>query len=224
MYLECAGRKPLESLSMKASHLDCHLQSFSFCSIVYCQEIYVLRVAYLIRCLVGQIDKDARSRHRRFECATSCNLQLILICLIPYNRTHSSLMSTIPTYNASEPWGGNTLEVDVNLQYTGLEYHYIYLILCAIIVWPILPGIGLLYGGLASRKSALTLLLQSFLVGAVITIQWMLWGYSLAYSRTAGPFIGDTSMFLMRGVMAAPSPGNAMIPDIVFCFYQLLFW
>lgn len=71
-------------------------------------------------------------------------------------------MATVPVYNASEPWGGDTLQVDVNLQYAGLEHHYIYLILCAMVVFPILPGIGFLYGGLARRKSALTLLLQSF--------------------------------------------------------------
>jgi Amt family ammonium transporter len=91
-------------------------------------------------------------------------------------------------------------------------------------VWLIIPGIGLLYGGLARRKSALALLFQSLMVAAVTTFQWMFWGYSLAYSRTAGPFIGDMANFGMKNVMAAPSPGSAVIPEIVFCLYQLLFW
>lgn len=90
-------------------------------------------------------------------------------------------------------------------------------------MWLIIPGIGLLYGGLARRKSALALLFQSFMVSAVVTIQWMFWGYSLAYSRTAGPFIGDLANFGLKNVMSAPSPGNATIPEIVFCLYQLLF-
>ena len=51
----------------------------------------------------------------------------------------------------------------------------------------------------------------------------MFWGYTLAYSRTAGPFIGDMANFGMKNVMAAPSPGSAVIPEIVFCLYQLLF-
>jgi Amt family ammonium transporter len=51
----------------------------------------------------------------------------------------------------------------------------------------------------------------------------MFWGYSLAYSRTAGPFIGDLANFGLKNVMSAPSPGNANIPEIVFCLYQLLF-
>ena len=57
----------------------------------------------------------------------------------------------------------------------------------------------------------------------VITIQWMFWGYSLAYSRTAGPFIGDLANFGMMHVLAATSPGSSYLPEIVFCLYQLLF-
>ncbi|EFW99832.1 ammonium transporter [Grosmannia clavigera kw1407] len=128
-----------------------------------------------------------------------------------------------PAYNSSEPGGGNTLEVDVNAQYAGYEFNYTYLVFCGFIVWLIIPGLGLYYGGLARRKSAVALLFQSLMVAAVTTFQWMFWGYSLAYSRTAGPFIGDLANFGMKHVMAAPSIGNNTIPEIVFCLYQLLF-
>ncbi|RDW92233.1 ammonium transporter-3 [Coleophoma crateriformis] len=131
-------------------------------------------------------------------------------------------MST-PVYNASEPYGGDVTQVDVNAQYVGLEYHYTYLVFCGFIVWLIIPGIGLLYGGLARRKSALACLFQSLMVGSAVTVQWMFWGYSLAYSRTAGPFIGNLANFGMIGVGVAPSPGSAVIPEIVFCLYQMLF-
>ncbi|ROW03314.1 hypothetical protein VSDG_01371 [Cytospora chrysosperma] len=132
-------------------------------------------------------------------------------------------MSEAPSYDASQPKGGNPLEVDVNAQYVGYEYNYTYIIFCTFIVWLIIPGIGLLYGGIARRKSALALLFQSFMVAAVSTFQWMFWGYSLTYSRTAGPFIGDLANFGLKNVMAAPSIGNPTIPEIVFCLYQLLF-
>ena len=61
------------------------------------------------------------------------------------------------------------------------------------------------------------------MVAAVTTFQWMFWGYSLAYSRTANAFIGDLSNFGMMKVQAAPSPGSVYIPEIVFCLYQMLF-
>ena len=51
----------------------------------------------------------------------------------------------------------------------------------------------------------------------------MFWGFSLAYSRTAGPFIGDLKNFGLINVTAAPSVGNSTIPDIVFCLYQMFF-
>ncbi|KAK0743061.1 ammonium transporter [Schizothecium vesticola] len=128
-----------------------------------------------------------------------------------------------PAIDPNDPWGGNPLEVDVNTTFAGLEYHAVYIAFCSCLVWLIIPGIGLLYGGLSRRKSALALLFQSFMVSATVTIQWMFWGYSLAYSKTAGPFIGDLSNFLLRGVMSGPSIGSSNLPDILFCFYQLLF-
>jgi Amt family ammonium transporter len=51
----------------------------------------------------------------------------------------------------------------------------------------------------------------------------MFWGYSLAYARDGGPFIGNLKNFGLKNIMAAPSPGSAVLPEIVFCFYQLLF-
>jgi Amt family ammonium transporter len=57
----------------------------------------------------------------------------------------------------------------------------------------------------------------------MVTFQWMFWGYSLAYSRSANAFIGDLKNFGLRGVGVAPSPGSAVIPEIVFCLYQMLF-
>lgn len=91
------------------------------------------------------------------------------------------------------------------------------------LVWLIIPGIGLMYGGLARRKSSLSMLFQSLMVVAITTFQWMFWGYSLAYSRTANAFIGDLANFGMMKVQAAPSPGSVYIPEIVFCLYQMLF-
>lgn len=72
-----------------------------------------------------------------------------------------------PVFNASAPRGGDPTQVNVNTQYQGFEYNYTYIVFCGFIVWLIIPGIGLLYSGLARRKSALTLLFQSFMVVAV---------------------------------------------------------
>lgn len=85
-----------------------------------------------------------------------------------------------PVYNASIPQGGDPMKVDVNAQYAGYEYNYVYITACTFIVLLILPGIAFLYSGLTRRKSALVLLFQGFMILAVITFQWLFWGYSLA--------------------------------------------
>lgn len=56
-----------------------------------------------------------------------------------------------------------------------------------------------------------------------VCFQWMFWGHSLAYSHSASPFIGDIANFGLKNVMSAPSPGSALLPEIVFCLYQMLF-
>lgn len=55
------------------------------------------------------------------------------------------------------------------------------------------------------------------------TFQWLFWGYSLTYSRDGGPFIGTLKVFGLMDVMVAPSPGSAVLPELVFCLFQLLF-
>lgn len=55
------------------------------------------------------------------------------------------------------------------------------------------------------------------------TVQWMFWGYTLAYSRDGGPFIGTLQTFGLKNVLVALSPGSDVLPEIVFCYFQLLF-
>lgn len=119
--------------------------------------------------------------------------------------------------------GGDPTEVNVNTQYTGLEFHYVFQMIMGCLVFLIIPGIGMLYGGMCQRKSALSMIFQSLTVISVITFQWIFWGYTLAFSRTGSVFIGDFSEFGMQNVVAAPSWGSALIPEIVFCFYELMF-
>jgi ammonium transporter, Amt family len=106
----------------------------------------------------------------------------------------------LPEWNETMKMGGNPKEINVNLPYTGLEFEYIYQVIMGMLVLLIVPGIGLLYGGMARKKSALAMIFQSMTVLAVCTFQWMFWGFSLAFSRTGGPFIGDLSNFGLMNV------------------------
>lgn len=80
---------------------------------------------------------------------------------------NANISLQVPTYDPSQPTGGNPLDVNVNAPFTGLEYHAVWNMIMGFLVWLIIPGIGLLYGGLARRKSSLALLFQSVMVMAV---------------------------------------------------------
>ena len=58
---------------------------------------------------------------------------------------------------------------------------------------------------------------------AVVSFQWFFWGYSLAFSHSAGKYIGNLDNFGLRDVLGAPSVGSSRIPDLMFCVYQGMF-
>ncbi|EUC64974.1 ammonium transporter [Rhizoctonia solani AG-3 Rhs1AP] len=99
-----------------------------------------------------------------------------------------------------------------------------FIIICAALVLFMVPGLGFLYSGLSRRKNALALLWVVVFSNAVIIFQWYFWGYSLAFSATAtNGFIGNLRHFGLQHVMADPSPGSPLIPDLLYSFYQLEF-
>ncbi|HKV26300.1 MAG TPA: ammonium transporter [Candidatus Acidoferrum sp.] len=85
------------------------------------------------------------------------------------------------------------------------------------------PGLALFYGGLVRRKNTLAIMMQSFLLMALISVMWALVGYSLCFGGH-GPFIGGFEHAFLRGVGAAPNPDYAgTIPQSTFMIYQLMF-
>ncbi|KAM3522064.1 hypothetical protein NHJ13051_005879 [Beauveria bassiana] len=100
--------------------------------------------------------------------------------------------------------------------------HMTFIVISALLVLLMIPGVGFFYSGLARRKSALQLVLLSMLSVAVIGFQWFFWGYSLTFSRTGNAFLGDLSQFGLMKTLAQPNGGDAT-PDILFCLYQGMF-
>jgi ammonium transporter, Amt family len=85
------------------------------------------------------------------------------------------------------------------------------------------PGLALFYGGLVRKKNVLSVMMQSFILMAVVTALWVIVGYSLAFSH-GNSFIGGLENLFLRGVGAAPDPDYAgTIPAQTFMVYQLMF-
>ena len=85
------------------------------------------------------------------------------------------------------------------------------------------PGLALFYGGLVRRKNTLAIMMQSFLLMALISVLWALVGYSLCFGG-GGSLIGNFEHAFLRGVGADPNLDYApTIPQTTFMIYQLMF-
>ncbi len=86
------------------------------------------------------------------------------------------------------------------------------------------PGLALFYGGMVRQKNALGTLMQSFIILALISVQWVLWGYSLAFGPDKGGIIGGLEWVGLSGVGATPNADYAAtIPHTAFMLFQMMF-
>lgn len=83
------------------------------------------------------------------------------------------------------------------------------------------PGLALFYGGLVRARAALNTFMMSLAALAVVTVQWVVVGYSLAFAP--GKIIGDLSWVGFRDVGAAAGPYSALIPHVAFAGFQAMF-
>ncbi len=85
------------------------------------------------------------------------------------------------------------------------------------------PGLALFYGGLVRSKNVLSTMMHSFILMAVVTVLWAIFGYSFAFGE-GNPFIGGFQYLFLNHVGAAPNPDYAAtIPQQTFMIYQLMF-
>jgi len=99
-----------------------------------------------------------------------------------------------------------------------------FILVSAALVMLMTPGLALFYAGMVRRKNALGTIMQSFIAVAVISVQWVLWGYSLAFGPDKGHFIGGLEWTGLRGVGLDPNPDYApTIPHQAFMIYQAMF-
>jgi Amt family ammonium transporter len=88
------------------------------------------------------------------------------------------------------------------------------------------PALGFFYGGLVRRKNVLATIMHSFFILALISVQWVLWGYTLAFGPDVGGLglIGGLDWLGLRGVGAEPNADYAAtIPHSAFMIYQAMF-
>ena len=91
----------------------------------------------------------------------------------------------------------------------------------ALVLFMTIPGLALFYGGLVRSNNVLSVLLQCFAITCLVTILWLVAGYSLAFGDSVGGVVGNLSKFLYNGVGEDTLSGT--IPESIFATFQLTF-
>lgn len=97
-----------------------------------------------------------------------------------------------------------------------------FVLVCAALVFLMTPGLAFFYGGMVHRKNILSTMIKSVVAAGVVTVLWVVVGFSLAFGDTIGGFIGNPkTFFFFQGVNSGPAWGT--IPLSLFAVFQLMF-
>lgn len=92
----------------------------------------------------------------------------------------------------------------------------------ALVLFMTLPGLALFYGGLVRAENLLSVLMACYAIACLVSVLWLLGGYSLAFSGS-GEWIGDLNKALLSGVARDTAAPNTTIPETVFFTFQMTF-
>ncbi len=98
-----------------------------------------------------------------------------------------------------------------------------WMLISAALVMLMTPGLAFFYGGLVRKKNVLSVLMQCLMIMGIVTLLWVVFGYSLAFGPDIRGLIGNLDWFGLRGVGAEPSAYAPTIPHSLFMIYQAMF-
>ncbi|MBN2515519.1 MAG: ammonium transporter [Deltaproteobacteria bacterium] len=99
-----------------------------------------------------------------------------------------------------------------------------WVLVCSALVLIMTPGVAFFYGGLARRKNILSILMQCFFIMCLVSLQWVLFGYSLSFAPDAGyGLIGGLQWVGLNNVGLLPGPYSDKIPHLAFMIFQAMF-
>jgi len=90
-----------------------------------------------------------------------------------------------------------------------------------LVLFMILPGLALFYGGLVRAKNVLSVLMQCTMITATVIVVWVVWGYSFAFGGGESPYWGGLGKLFLAGV--TPDSESGTIPELVFIAFQMTF-
>ncbi|WP_207496229.1 ammonium transporter [Aridibaculum aurantiacum] len=100
-----------------------------------------------------------------------------------------------------------------------------WMLMAAALVFLMTPGLAFFYGGMVHRKNVISTMIKSVVAAGVVSVLWIVCGYSLSFGSSIGGFIGNPAdhLFFKDVFSAAPWAGAPTIPLVLFAFFQLMF-
>jgi ammonium transporter, Amt family len=98
-----------------------------------------------------------------------------------------------------------------------------FMLLACSLVMLMTPGLAMFYGGLATKRNILGIMIQSFVSLGWTTVLWVIFGYSLCFSGGEGGIIGNLDKAFLNGIAVNSMFSNGKIPEFVFVAYQMMF-
>ena len=100
----------------------------------------------------------------------------------------------------------------------------VFILLSTALVMLMTPGLALFYGGMVRQKNVLGTIMHSFICLGLVSLIWILWGYSLSFGTDFGGLIGGLDFLGLRGVGTDPHPDyGSTVPHLAFMIFQLMF-
>jgi ammonium transporter, Amt family len=96
-----------------------------------------------------------------------------------------------------------------------------------LVLFMLMPGLALFYGGLVRAKNMLSVLMQCTIIGAAVMLVWVIYGYSFAFGGSTNAFFGGTAKMFLAGIdtssTAATFSKGVVIPEYIFVMFQMTF-
>ncbi len=98
-----------------------------------------------------------------------------------------------------------------------------WLLISTALVMLMTPGLAFFYGGMVRSKNVLGTIMHSFIILCIVSIVWVLWGYTLAFGPDIGGVIGGLKWLGLQGVGQEPAPLAPTVPHLAFMMFQGMF-
>jgi len=98
-----------------------------------------------------------------------------------------------------------------------------WMLVATALVFFMMPGLALFYGGLVGEKNVISTMAQSFLAIGIVSVLWIVIGYSLAFGPDHGGVVGGFAYFGLRGIGNRPASFDPHVPPLLFMAFQMMF-